>query len=622
MVNARYIGLMPLKRRMEVRFIALLVAAMGVVNVLSVIAAHTGERSRIVHAVFGMQVVHGSRILTVVAGFYLLVLARGLWRHKRMAWTLSFVTLGISLALHLVKGLDYEEALIILSLMLGLVLLRPFFHAESDPPSVWTGLAAVAAALLFTAVYGTYGFWFFSNRFVGIDTPWDALRATLSLFVQYGDARVQPVHAMYSRHLSWQMFRAWWFINSIYAVSVGSVSYGLAMLLRPLLPRGSQTPSDRETVRGLLIQHAKTTIAHFCLLPDKTFFFNEDRSGVIAYKLVGNVALALGDPIAPPGVVPQIISDFCSLCERNDWLPAFYQILPDHLRAYSSAGLRILKIGEDALINLEAFSLEGSHMKKVRNAVTSMERRGVRAIRYDLASDPLHLLPQLQEVSDLWLGEHKGSEKTFSLGYWDPVLAAQNPMMVALDLANRVLAFETLVPMYAADGWATDLMRRRPDSPNGVMEYIFAREALMLKAEGWKVYGMGLSPLSSEAVSSALDAKGENGSVADCAQAATAHEPAPGSLDTAVNVLYHHFNHFYHFTGLHSFKDKFAPAWEPRFLAYPSAAALPKVVLSIVRANSSQTLFRFLWKTREKVPPCVPLPESPDQPPAHNGGLS
>lgn len=604
---------MPLKRRLEVRLIALLVAAMGIVNVLSVIAVHTGERSRIVHAVFGMQVVRGSRILTVVAGFYLLVLARGLWRHKRVAWTLSFVTLAISLALHLVKGLDYEESLVILSLMLGLVLLRPFFHAESDPPSVWAGLATVAAALLFTAVYGTYGFWFFSDRFVGINTPWDALRATLALFVQYGDTHVQPVNAMYSRHLSWQMFRAWWFINSIYAVSIGSLSYGLAMLLRPLLVRGSQQPADRQAVRGLLIQYARTTIAHFCLLPDKTFFFNEDRTGVIAYKLVGNVALALGDPIAPPEAVPQLISDYFALCERNDWFPAFYQILPDYLFAYARAGLRTLKIGEDAIINLETFSLEGSRMKKVRNAVTAMERRGVRAIRYDLSTDPLRLLPQLQEVSDLWLGDHKGSEKTFSLGYWDPLLVGQHPMMVALDSTNRVLAFETLVPMYAAEGWATDLMRRRPDAPNGVMEYLFAREALTLKAEGWKVYGMGLSPLSSEAVGGADGAEPSTDGP-DCGDPATSGlpEPASGSLDAAVNVLYHHFNHFYHFTGLHAFKDKFDPDWEARFLAYPNAAVLPRVVLSIVRANSSQSLFHFLWKKREKAPNCVRLPDSQD----------
>ncbi|HEY3414236.1 MAG TPA: phosphatidylglycerol lysyltransferase domain-containing protein [Armatimonadota bacterium] len=606
MDTAIFASQMPLKRRLEVRLIAVLVALMGFVNVASVIAAHTAERSRIVHAIFGMEVVHGSRILTVVAGFYLIMLARGLWRHKRVAWTLSFATLGVSFGLHLIKGLDYEESLVILSLMLGLVLLRPFFHAESDPPSVWYGVATVIAAVLFTAVYGTYGFWFFRTRFVGIHTPVQALQATLALFFQYGDVKVHPIHAMYSRHLTWQMIRAWWFINSIYAVSVGSLSYGLMMLLRPLLVRGKPSVADREVVRGLLIRHGRTTIAHFALLPDKAYCFNADRSGVIAYKVVAGVALALGDPIAPPEAVPALVLQFCNLCARNDWLPAFYQVVPDYLPAYHAADLRTLKIGEDAVVRLDSFSLEGSRMKKVRNAVAAIERRGVRAVRYDLARDPLNLLPHIQEVSDLWLGEQKGSEKTFSLGYWDPSVAAQQPMMVALDDQNRVLAFETLVPMYRADGWATDLMRRRPDAPNGVMEYLFAREALALKEEGWKAYGLGLSPLST----------GLQVPDSECPENETEGlAPKPESrapLDAAINVLYHHFNHFYRFTGLHAFKEKFGPEWEPRYLAYPGGQHLPRVVLAIVRANSSQSLFQFLWKKRATRPDAPRIPEGPE----------
>lgn len=604
MDTTRFASQMPLKRRFEVRLIAILVAVMGFVNVASVIAAHTAERSRIVHALFGMKVVHGSRILTVVAGFYLIMLARGLWRHKRVAWSLSFATLGVSFGLHLVKGLDYEESLVILSLMLGLVLLRPFFHAESDPPSVWYGIATVIAALLFTAVYGTYGFWFFRNRFVGIHTPVEALRATLALFFQYGDVRISPVHAMYSRHLTWQMIRAWWFINSIYAVSIGSLSYSLVMLLRPLLVRARPSPSERESVRGLLALHGHTTIAHFALLPDKEYCFNADRTGVIAYKVVGGVALALGDPIAPNEEVPGLVLQFCNLCARNDWLPAFYQVLPDYTEAYHAAGLRTLQIGEDAIVRLESFSLDGSGMKKVRNAVAAIERRGVRALRYDLAKDPLHLLPHLQDVSDMWLGEQKGSEKTFSLGYWDPAVAAQYPMMVALDADDHVLAFETLVPMYKANGWSTDLMRRRPDAPNGVMEYLVAKEALALKSEGCQAYGLGLSPLSTE-----LRDQGS-----ECTEGASAKTEVKAPLDAAVNVLYHHFNHFYRFTGLHAFKEKFNPDWEPRYLAYPGGANLPKVVLAVVRANSSQSLFQFLWKKREIRPEPPRIPEVKDGP--------
>jgi lysylphosphatidylglycerol synthetase-like protein (DUF2156 family) len=148
------------------------------------------------------------------------------------------------------------------------------------------------------------------------------------------------------------------------------------------------------------------------------------------------------------------------------------------------------------------------------------------------------------------------------------------------------------------------------------MEYIFAREALTLKAEGWKVYGMGLSPLSSETAEESWEIDAAMPVPTPGAQPALdAAETVPGTLDVAVNMLYHHFNHFYHFTGLHAFKDKFDPTWEPRYLAFPSAGALPRVVLSVVRANSSQSLFQFLWKKREKKPLCARLPDSSEEPP-------
>jgi phosphatidylglycerol lysyltransferase len=562
--------MIPVRARFWIQLVAVLVVLMGAVNVLSALLARVPHRLHLLHTVLPLQVIHGSRTLTVVAGFLLMLLGKGLWRRKRRAWEFAVLLLGISLVLHLVKGLDYEEGLGILVLILGLVHLRPYYTAKSDPPSARQGLLVLAGALAFTLLYGVIGFHLLHRQFTGIEDLDDAVSATLLYFFEFGNRFVRPLS-----------HRAQWFLESIYTVAVVSLGYAVLMLTRPSVLRERPEPEERDEVEGLLREHARTSLAHFALLPDKAYFFNERRTGVVAYKLVGNIALALGDPIAPREEVPALIGSFSDFCAENDWHPAFYQVVPDFLTAYQRQGLDVLKIGEDANIRLPDFTLSGKKMGGIRHAINAAERAGVRAERYDLTSDGPDLYTQLKEVSDLWLAEHKGSEKTFSLGYFDREWISRCPMMVALDQNDRVVAFETLIPMYRANGMAGDLMRRRPDAPNGTMDLVMARQAQKLQEEGYEWYGQGLSPLSTGEVKEASRSR---------------------ILDRAVRLFYNYFNFFYGFKGLHAFKDKYRPVWESRYLIYPGPALLLKTVMAIIRADSTEGLLAFLLKRRKDQP--------------------
>src|SRR6266536_1889119 len=151
--------------RFWIRLLAVLVVAMAGVNVLSALLAHAPHRLRLLQSVLPLQVTHGSRTLTVVAGFLLMLLGKGLWRRKQRAWEFAILLLAASLVLHLVKGLDYEEGLGILALILGLVHLRPSYTAKSDPPSTRQGLLVLAAALSFTLLYGVIGFHLLRHQF-------------------------------------------------------------------------------------------------------------------------------------------------------------------------------------------------------------------------------------------------------------------------------------------------------------------------------------------------------------------------------------------------------------------------------------------------------------------------
>ena len=548
-----------------IRLVAVLTALMGIGNILSAWFARGPGRLEILSSVLPLQVVHGSRTLAAVAGVFLVLTAKGLWRRKRRSWEFSIIILAASVVLHMAKGLDYEESLFSIILILLLIMLQPFFQVRSDPPSVGQGIRVTLGALLATILYGAVGFHLFDAQFSGRQTVQNDVRATLAVFFEFADIKVRPLTS-----------RAKWFEESLYGVALLTLSYGFVCLTRPLVPRNKENTGARAEADAIVQRWGRTDIATFCLLDDKQYYFGKGREGFVAYKVIGNCAIALGDPIAAAEEVPGMIAGFVDYCQKNDWYPAFYQAMPDYLEVYHAAGLKSVKVGEDAIIDLETFNITGNQGAGFRHTINSLEKRqGVRAVRYDLSRDERGIVDELEEVSTEWLAMHHGAEKTFSLGYWEPERIARHPMIVALDESDRVLAFETLVPMYQSNGWAGDLMRRRPDSPRGVMDYLVIKQALLLRQEGYKVYGQGLSPLSTNEVEEDED---------------------QGIIDRAVNLLYEHFNTFYGFKGLHDWKAKFHPRWESRYLVYPSTPMLPRIALAIIQADSTGGLLSFLRK--------------------------
>ena len=544
------------------RALAVLVALMGVGNILSAWFARGPGRWEVLRQVLPLQVIHGSRTLAAAAGVFLILTSRGLWRHKRRSWELSIIFLAASVPLHLTKGLDYEEALVSLVILLLLAIYGPYYQVRSDPPSLRQGLTAILVSTAAVLLYGALGF-----RALGLPPgvqpgPAAEIRAVMRVFYELSD--MGPIRAHGRRR---------WFVKSIHGVALLTYVYAFAMITRPLVPRKRAAEDERGRAEQILQQWACTDIASFALLDDKHYLFLDEGEGVLAYKVAGGCAIALGDPVGPPESVGMLARMFLEMCRRSDWRPVFAQTTPQCLPLPNELGLRYTKIGEDAVINLREFSITGNRGAGFRYTINSLEKQGVRAVRYDLAKDELGLMGQLEEISSEWLAMHKGSEKTFSLGYWDPLRISRYPLMVALDSRDRALAFETLVPMYGANGWAGDLMRRRPDSPRGVMDYVIVKQALALKHEGYDVYGQGLCPLSTREI------PGDEGQAL---------------ADRVIELLYEHFNTFYGFKGLHDWKAKFHPRWESRYLVYTSPARLPQVALAIVRADSTDSMLSFL----------------------------
>ncbi len=332
--------------------------------------------------------------------------------------------------------------------------------------------------------------------------------------------------------------------------------------------------SARSRARRLLAGWGAAPLLFFGLLPDKRYLFGGADSSEwgIAYRVIGRHAPALGDPFGAPDAVPDAVAAFVAHCKRHGWTPAFYQVTPDYLDAYRLAGLNSVKVGEDAQVGLEDFSLAGKRFKNLRNDLRRVEKSGVVLETYGPdAPPPAEVIAEMSAISEGWRQAHRAKEGSFAMGGFDPesALFHESRTFAARDTdTERMLAFATFVPVFGEgkmQGWTLDLMRRRGDALHGVMDFLIISAAQQFAQEGASLLSLGLSPL------------------------AGADDPAEAAAVSHVRrFLFTRLNRVYNFQGLHTFKSKFATRWEPRYLIYRRGLGLTATAGAILKAHLTE----------------------------------
>ena len=532
---------------------ALLTALVGVVNLVSAVTPSVGERVKWIEDIFPFEVRVGGHLFAALTGFFLLTLATNLLRRKRVAWLLTIGLLIISILSHLLKGLDYEESLLSGVLLLQLLLMKSVFTASSDKPSISQGVRVLIGALFFTLAYGTAGFFLADLKHYHYDfSLTDAVGQTLAMFFTDDNAGLVP-RTQFGR----------FFVDSIYLIGGVTLTYATVMLLEPVLLRGeAATSAERQRAKQIVEQYGRSSLAHLTLLKDKAYYFSPSNRSFIAYVPKGRGAVALGDPIGPIEDRQEVIIGFQLFCQRNDWYPAFYQTLPDDLDLYRSLGFRVLQIGEEAILNLKTFTLQGKAGRNLRTPVNKLTKLG-HQIKFYQPPISDQLLLELKAVSDEWLKMTQGSEKQFSLGWFYNEYLGECEMAVVHTPDGEVSAFANIISEYQLNEITIDMMRQRTEVESGTIDFLFISIFQHFKKLGYDSFNLGLA---------ALFGVGE--------------KPESPRLEKALKYLYQHMNQFYNFKSLHSFKEKFHPDWQPRYLIYPSRIALPDVIVALIRADS------------------------------------
>lgn len=297
----------------------------------------------------------------------------------------------------------------------------------------------------------------------------------------------------------------------------------------------------------------------FKLFGDKSLFFSRSGRSFLAYRVSHRMAVALGDPTGPPEERQETVREFFAHCAASGWRVALHQSAEALRERYASDGLRSICIGEDAIVDLTSFGLQGKGMKEFRNTVTRLDRLGCCVERIDppVTAD---MVSELASISDEWLRLPGRRERRFTLGLFRPEYVAATAVYVARDSDGKALAFLNLPPTWSAGEAAIDLMRRREAGPNGIIDYLFTKTFLDLKNRGCTRVNLGMAPLCGLRVR------------ADA-----------GWDERLVYAVFRRLDHVFSFRGLRSFKAKYATRWEPRYEIYASPADLPRLGLAIRR---------------------------------------
>ena len=498
------------------------------------------ERLAFLDRFLPLAVLEASHLVGSVVGLGLLVLARALFRRVQAAYHISTWLLVAGIFASLLKGLDFEEASLLVLVLAVLMLGRRAFYrptailAERFTP-VWI---ASITGVVFMAVW------------IGI---------------------VSYRHVGYSRELWWtfaldgnapRMLRA-----SLAVIVLGS-AYLLWNMLRPARPEPAVAgPAELARAREL-IAGSDLTLANAALTGDKRLLFSDSGDTFLMYQIARHSWIALGDPIGSRGGAEELVWRLREMSDHHGAQTVFYQVGAERLGLYVDLGLAALKIGEEARVALADFSLEGAARADLRQAHRRAQRDGA-SFEVLPAESVDALLPQLQSISDSWLAAKSTGEKRFSVGAFSPQYLRQFPLAM-VRAKGTPAAFANLWTTDTRAELSVDLMRFGPDAPRGAMDYLFIELMLWARREGYRWFNLGMAPLSG----------------------LEAHPLAP-AWHRVGNFIFRHGEHFYNFEGLRRYKAKFDPVWEPRYLAARGGIALPRVLVdvSVLIAGGMKELF-------------------------------
>lgn len=518
---------------------AVAAAAIALADLASAVTPNVRWRGDVLSQIATVHELSVFHALTVPTAAVLLTSAYYLYRRRRRALQLAIAALVVLAVFNLLKGLDFEEAIGGLAVAALLWWGRSSFYVEHEPLDRKASLRRVPIIV---------GFGLLLSFLVVAIAAHGAPLGTV--FRETGDLLLWwpgPIHFHDELgHLD----------LAVGLLGVGTLAAAAFLVFRPLAaPRDLPDPKSRALARELVREHGHDTLAYFKLRSDKHYLFNDDKRAFVGYRIESGVLILSGDPVGSEEALPELLANVASFAERRGLRIAAVGVSSATRPLFEQLGLRSLYFGDEAIVDTAAFSLEGRAIRKVRQSVSRLEKLGYSCVVASVGTLDAAIVAEVEAATLRWLGN--ADERGFSMALDADIASHEETLLVlARDEAGDLRGVLHLVPSFGRSAVSLSMMRRHPEAPNGLTEYMVVKTIENLRDQG-----IGEISLNFAAFARLL------------------HSP-DGVAERLARRLLQVADSFFQIERLYRFNEKFNPRWEARYLMYEGALTLPRTALA------------------------------------------
>lgn len=518
-------------------FPATMIFILGIVNIISVITPPLAERLHLEKIYLPTEIMHLSKLMILFVGIALLITSSYLIKGLKSAWIFALIFSILSFFGNIFKALDYEEAGFAFITILMLIYSRNQYPLKTNLKRLQQRISIFLLVFFAIFLFNVLSFYLIDKRHFGVDFSWNqAFYYTFQNFLLFSDNNLIPRTSfakdfkdinIFFGFLSWILLILAFFRAKNYTV---------------------KDNQDYEIAQEIVDKYGNSALDYFKLMDDKTHYFSSQLDGFVSYKIGLNFAIVLDNVVCEEHYKSILIAEFEQFCKSKGLKTAYYRVSENDLIEFKHFKKQQLLIGQEGIIEVETFNLQGKDRKSMRNALNSLEKKGYKT---EVISPPLtdYFLDELEAVSNEWLNEFDKKEIVFAEGKFDRDQLKNQSIIAFKDSNNKIVTFLNIIPDYAKNEITYDLFRRTLDSPNGSMDAVLIALINHTKTTEKKYINIGLTPLAG------LD--------------------KPNNIaEQLMKFAYHRIGTFKQYQTMRDFKEKYANYWINKYIVYGNEVEL------------------------------------------------
>ncbi len=511
---------------------ALLTFVLGIINIISVVTTPQRWRVRLLKEFLPLDAIHASNLMVLYVGLALLVTSAFLFRGLRNSWIIALTLASFSLVGHLTKALDYEEAIFAGVTILLLLFTASQYRIRSSAKWAQIGFTTVFAVAISVMLLGFIGFYFIDQKHLGIDFTWkQSVLHSLKIFLLVDDDTLHPLTKFGKEFIV--------FIRVLGFLTWGFLLYAL---IRPHVKNNPGKQPVQKDIEILLQQYGNSSTDYFKACKDKLIFISDRHDAFIAYRIAGVFAIALEDPVCADEHKVEVLIEFEQECRKMGLKPAFYRVDENSIPWFNQLKKRKLMIGQEAILDVTAFTLEGKDKKSLRNGLNSLQKKGY-STTVHTAPHQQDFVNKLKAVSDEWLAYYNKHEMIFSQGMFDGNEIQKHDIITLTDETGNIKSFLNIIPDYAEEECTYDLIRKTSDAPGAAMDALIIKMIEYAKQRKKLFLNLGMVPMSGI-------------------------QQPENTAEQIMKMAALRIRRFNQYQGLREFKEKYASWWQNKYLIY------------------------------------------------------